>query len=645
MKTKIIILAGVLVVAGTGIFFGFKAWRAGVIVRQEQRAFTQAQRFVDQGDFESALGLIRRQPVATAKLNWPPLEVHALAGLRAAPQLAGIYQQAPQRILADEEASVVLARAYLASRNQTALKLIRKTWAGHEIRKDIWLTLDSDVLLAAGKPREAEKVLRSQKFTGKAEAARLERLSFFVAKTDLPQAWQLLSDATQLDSRNPEIRSFRAQILEAAGKPEAARIEYIAALLAETNNPLLADQLAEFYRRQDNLDAALDTWETSLTRPTFDFVALKAAFWQKFIRPGKITEDKIPNGELQPLARWVAGLNNGEFFDTNSFSALPQAHQLEQNRQETFWLRLADALQKKHEVEAAALLQFNPHRSTSWRPELETALARILHYRLKHSLNLLEILAPSGPSGDGRHQFFTQLETLAMQERTTGRITVPADLDLLLRGPSAFAAAFLAAGWREAALQLCEPAKISAGQPSWFAYGLAEALRLNRSPAAALEFLTQQKGDATLQLLAAEIKIELGNSAAGLADLVPLASQNTPAGFRASYMLALANADANRLDEARKWVLQNPQLAADLLGRELLGNLAVRKGQLAEADRIYQSIVGQSLPAKAYFAKKAIDQHNWVEARRLTSELLQLAPEDLQFRANLAMIDKQAAGK
>ena len=214
-----------------------------------------------------------------------------------------------------------------------------------------------------------------------------------------------------------------------------------------------------------------------------------------------------------------------------------------------------------------------------------------------------------------------------------------------LPGPSAFAAAFLAAGWREAALQLCDPAKISAGQPSWFAYGLAEALRLNRSPAAALEFLKQQKGDATLQLLAAEIKIELGNSAAGLADLVPLASLNTPAGFRASYMLALANADANRLDEARKWVLQNPQLAADLLGRELLGNLAVRAGQLVEADRIYQSIVGQSLPAKAYFAKKAIDQHNWVEARRLTSELLQLAPEDLQFRANLAMIDKKAAGK
>ena len=642
---KIIITIVVLAVAGTAIFFGIKAWRAGVIVRQEQRAFAQAQQLIAKSDFNGALNIIHQQPVATAKLNWPPLEINALAGLRAAPQLAGIYQHTPARILADEEASLVLARAFLASRNSAAFTVIRKTWTGHETRKDDWLVLDSDVFLAAGKPREAEKVLRSQKFTGKAEAARLERLSLLVADKDLPQAWQLLSTATELDSRNSELRSFRGQILEAAGKPAAARIEYLAAVIADTNNPLLTDQLAEFYRRQNNLDAALNTWEAALTRPTFDFVALKAAFWQRLVRPGKIAVGEIPDGELQPLARWLTDLNSGEFFNTNSFNALPQAQQLEQHRPEIFWLRLTDALQKKHETEAADRLKFNSFRARSWQPDLEIALARILHYRLKHSLNPAEITTGSDTTAAERHQFFTQLETLAAQERTTGHAAVPADLDALLRGPDAFAAAFMAAGWREAALQLCNPQKVSTGEPAWFAYGLAQILRQNRTPAAALDFLAEHKNDATLQLLAAEIKITTGNASAGLAELALLAPQNSPVGFRASYMLALANVDANRLAEARKWVWQSAPLAADLLGQELLGDIAVRSGQMAEADRIYTAIAEKSLQAKAYLAKKAFDQKNWAVARRFTSELVQLAPEDLHFRANLAEIDRKAAGK
>ena len=234
---------------------------------------------------------------------------------------------------------------------------------------------------------------------------------------------------------------------------------------------------------------------------------------------------------------------------------------------------------------------------------------------------------------------------MAAQERTAGRAAVPADLDALLRGPDAFAAAFLAVGWREAALRLCNPKKVSPAEPAWFAYGLAQCLRVNRRPASALDFLANQKPDPTLKLLAAEIKIQTGDSPAGLADLALLAPQNSAVGFRASYILALANVDAKKFAEAKKWVLQNPQLAADLLGRELLANLAVRTGQLAEATAIYQSIVQTSLPAKAFLAKQAFDRRDWAEACRLTSDLVQLAPEDLQFRANLAVIDKKIAGK
>ncbi len=641
---KIIIALVVLAIAGTALFFGINIWRNGVVERQEQQAFAQAQKLIARSEFADALAVVRQQSATPAKLNWAPLEVHALAGLRSAPELSAIYQRAPQRILGDEEASLVLARAFLASHNRTALDAIRRNWAGHETRPADWLVLDSDVFLEAGKPREAEKVLRYKQFTGPAEASRLERLALLVAKNDLPQAWQLLGTAVELDSRNAELRSFRGQMLEAAGKPAAARLEYLAAVVAETNNPLLMDELAEFHRRQNNYDAALATWEAALTWSSYDYIALKTAFWQRCIRPGNLDTGKIPDGELAPLAKWIAGLNATVFFDTNSFNNLPSAQQLTQQRQEIFWLRLADALQRKNEAEAASLLQFNPFRVRTWQPDLEVALARILHYRRKHSLNPPAISDVTDARAD-RHEFFAQLETLAAQERTDGRAAIPADLDALLRGPDAFAAAFMAAGWREAALRLDNLQTVSSNEPAWFAYGLAQIIRMNRGDSAALEFVSEQNADPALQLLAAEIKISSGKESDGLATLARLAPENSPVGFRASYILALAEVDKKNFAAARHWVRQSPPLSADLLGRELLANIAVLSGQMDEAKKIYTGIADQSIPARAFLAKQAFDQRNWTEARRLTSEIVQLVPEDLQFRANLAVIDKKISAE
>jgi len=646
MKSKKIILTlVVLAVAGTTLFLGIKSWRNTVVQRQERRAYALTQQLLARSDYDTALVLIRQQAGLATKLNWQPLEVCALAGRRSAPELAAIYQHAPARIAADEEASLVLARAFLASRNAAALAAIRKSWTGRETRPADWLVLDSDVCLMAGKSLAAEKILRSRQFTGPAEASRLERLALLVASRDLPQAWQLLSAATELDARNPELRSFRGQMLESAGKPEAARLEYYAAVLAQTNNPLLTDQLAEFYRRQNNYDAALATWEAALSRPSFDFIALKTAFWQRLIRPGQFAASQVPDGELQPLARWIDSLDATAFYNEASFTLLPASPRLIQQRPELFWLRLAQALQQKHETEAAGLLQFNPFRSRSWQPDLEIGLARILHYRQKHSLNPPDLRTASDTPAAERPELFSQLESLAAQERTTGRAAIPADLDALLRGPDAFVAAFLAAGWREAALRLCAAKNVSPDEPAWFTYGLAQCLRANRRPAVALEFLATRKSDPALKLLAAEIKIETGNAAAGLADLVPLAPQNSAVGFRASYILALANVDAGKFAEARKWALQNPLLAADSSGRELLASIAVRTGRMAEAESIYQSIASNSLPAKAFLAKRAFDRHDWAGARQLTSELVQLVPEELQFRANLRVLDQKIAGK
>ena len=224
-------------------------------------------------------------------------------------------------------------------------------------------------------------------------------------------------------------------------------------------------------------------------------------------------------------------------------------------------------------------------------------------------------------------------------------MAVPAELDNLLRGPDAFAAAFLAAGWREAALNLCSPENIPNHEPTWFAFGLANALRENRSHAAAMDFLARQQPQPELQLLAAEMLITDGRTQDGVHQLPALAAPNTAVGYRASCLLALVNLDLKKYDAARGWVLHNPQLAADVTGRELLAQIAMRAGQTNEAESIYRSILPDSTEAKVYFSKKAFAQRDWRQARKLTMELIRALPDNLQFRANLLAIDRAEAAR
>jgi tetratricopeptide (TPR) repeat protein len=644
-RKKALLLLVVLAFASLGLYWGFISWRAGVMSGQEQRGFQQAQRLIAQGELEAALSIIRLHSGTASRLDWVALEVRALAGQRAAPQLANIFQKAPERILADEEASLVLARAYLSSRNAPLLARIRDRWRGHESRRDNWLVLDSDAQWLAGKPGEAEKILRSQTFSGRAEADRLVRLSLFAARRDLPETWQLLAQATQLAPRNPEIRSFRAQILEATGKPGAAQVEYTAALAADQKNPLLRDQLADFYRRQGNYDFALKLWQDCLAEPTFDFVWLKTAFWQRMLQPGKLDVGSAPPGELQPLVRWLAALPAGKFFNSNTFNSLPLARSLEQQRQEIFWLQLADALQNQSVTQAVHLLGFRHFNLVSWQPDLQVALVRILRYRQNRSFSAEGFPPVNETPTTNRHQFFTALSMLNGREHNTSRAVVPEELDALLRGPDAFAAAFLAAGWREAAISLCTPDHCPTNEPVWLTYGLANALRANRGAAAGRDFLARQRPEPELQLLAAEMLIADGLAQEGLNRLPGLAGLDNATGYRASCLLVLANLDLKKYDLARDWVRRNPRLAGDRTGRELMAQIALSAGQTNEAETIYRGILSHSTAAKTYFARQAYSRRDWANARRLTTELLVETPDNLQLRADLLAIDRAEVSK
>ena len=644
MQKKILIGLAALTLVGAALFGALQLWRQQVVLRQEQRAFARANELLQAGQCANALTLFRSQARPDSKLAWGGVELNALVGLRDLPRLTMIYDRTPGRILSNEVACVLVSRAFLHSRRPAEMPRLRQPWLGHEAHHELWLILDADALTIAGKPREAEKLLRSQTLPGTQDTARLGRLAVLVARRDINEAWRLLSQASLLDPRNTDLRSFRGEILEGVGLRDAARVEYVAALVADPQNPLLRDALAEFYQRTGQFDLALQTWREGLSDSTLDFPWLKAAFWGRVIQPAPLDGSKVPQGDLQLLTQWLIALPADVFWNSNTFAQLPQSARYIRDRQELLWLQVLDALQHHREKDAADLLQYDRFRVRSWEPALQTALRRILHYRQKRSLNPLELPAGNTATSTNLHPFFIQIEALAKEERTGGKAPVPAELDALLRGPEAFTTAFLAAGWREAALQLRATNASSAPLPDWLGFGLAQALRMNRGNRASLDFIAAQPKSPGLELVAAELLISEGQAQAGLARLAPLAAQPSDVGYRASYELALANLDLRKFADARRWVVAQPRLAQDLTGRELLARIAFVEGNAAEADRLYRALAGESVEARTYLARQAFAQKQWAEARRYTMELIKLLPDELTLRENLLAID-QAEGR
>ncbi len=636
---RVLILLSAMVVFLVGGYLGIRAWRNEVLIRQEQRAFAKARDLLKSGEPLQALVLQQTQARPGSTLDWPAIQLQALVGMRDLGRLTQVFEREPARILADEEASLLVAHGYLHGRRPADLEKVRKTWRGRETRQASWLVLDSDALVIAGKGREAEKWLRTHTLPGTNDAVRLTRLAILVAKKNLTEAWQLLTQATDLTPRDADLRLFRGQIMEGLGRMEAARFEYASAVICRTNDAFVRDELAEFYRRQGNYPLAIQTWTEVMPDQAPDYFWLKAGFWSRVVSPTSLNAATVTSGDLKPLAQWVVSLPADRFFDTNSFALLADRQRYLASRQEVHWLELLDLLQRGDEKGAMELLGFNKFRANSWDPDLEAAVLRILQYRQKRTLKVsIAGLNPVG--GTNQHQFLTDLSRAAAAEAAGAKAPVNPELDAVLRGPDAFAAAFLAVGWREAALQLHHPGHPATAHPMWLAYGLAESLHSNRGAAAALDFLAGQSSSPELELLKGELLIETQKSEDGLAHLRPLAAAASPVGQRASYILALAELDRHQFDDARRWITNQPLLARNPMGQELLGRAALGEGKAAEADTIYGRIAATSIEAKAHLARRAFARKDWTVARRWTHELLALMPDSVELRANLAEINK-----
>ncbi len=641
-RAWILSLAGVLAVVGLAGWASVH-WRQAVINRQDAAARSRVASLLVTGQSREAVALIRQQPRPFRHADWSRLEVRALAGTRAVQALNSLYHREPAVLLHDEEASLLLLRAWLAAREIPIYEQLRQSWRGREETPARWTLVDADALLWAGQRKAVVELLRSKSYSGRDEAGRLLRLALAVVPQDRSGAWDYLSRANLVDPRNPDIRSFRAHLLEASGRAPEARVEYVAAVLADSANPLLRDQLAEFYRRQGSLDLAVQTWQEALAPPSLDYIWVKALFWSRVIQPfSKPLPGERPEGSLAPLVALLRETPRDRFYRAEVARGKPALSGLTRERPETFWLAVLDYVRAGRESEALKLLESGLSSARELQPELDAAFRQILTFRLTAVMPVWTGPASNRAAGPGRHSFFDELEKLRQPPHYgAGLPALSPTLDFL-KGPHAFSAACLAAGWREAALSLCEKAPLPPDAPEWYVYALAQALRYNRNPETALKLLAARPATPLLEVLSAEFLILLHRGDEGCARLVPLASRVDDIGLRAAWLLAVSRLEQGRGEEVRAIVAQQPALARSVTGRELEARVELAAGRLDKADAIYRAVAGDSIEARVWLARRAVWRKDWGEARTLTRELMTLMPEEMELRQSLLAIESAA---
>jgi predicted Zn-dependent protease len=645
MRRGWIFLAGAAIILFVLVLAGAVGWRQHALRKSEERQFVAASQAVAAGRGLDALAIVRSRivsskPAPAREREWHAIEVHALAQLREVPRLLHWFDREPSLILEDEAASLLVARGALAAGNRPAFDQVRNSWRGREKQDWLWFALDADTLLASGKRPAALALLQSRTFPGERDCARLLRLALLNAAQPA-RAAEYLDQAFRADPRNPDARSFRAQVMEASGRLAEARVEYVAALVATPSNPLLRDQLAEFYRRNGNLDLALRTWAEGLTPGTPDFLWTKFLFWSRVFRPvnGPVRTGTAA-GPLASFVVYLGGLPPGRFWDDALFDAKVESRQVIRDREEAYWLRLLQMIHDGNEKEALEWMKLRRSRGRSWNPGLERALYQILCFRRKPALSLAgEGELATAPPVRGRHAFFEQLDKAwnSAHEARVAPLLSP-ELRGAVSGTTVFSAACMAGGWIEAALALWPDNSADAPSPDWVAFGMAQCLRENRGRPAALAFLAKQPSVPVLQLLEGELLLVEGRTDEGITKLRPLAAQPSDAGYRAAWLLAALAMDKGNPVAAREWVRGHPTLAASVTGREILARAALAEGDEAGALRAYNSLRRESVEARMFLARRAFAAKDWKEARLLTTELLREMPDELILRANLEAI-------
>lgn len=611
---------------------------------QENVDFAKAQELLQAGDPYDAFDLIKEYLVPSPQnpvsdRRWLDLALTALVEMEDPIRLTVLYKNYPELFDDQEEACRILAWGYVFSKNPGRYAEVRMKWKGREKNPAAWFLLDVDDLLGRKEFDAAQRLLESKRFEGKEEVDRVTRLALIKSRVDANQAWQVLHEALQSHDDSASLHSRRAELAEMVENLPLAQLEFRAAHLVDPKNAMYRDQLAEFYRRHEDYKEALEVWAGGVKRPSVDILWLKAIFWSHVVAPlpTKLRAEDVPSGRYASLAKYFLNLAPGTYWDEKAFSQIEKGSWLLEKRQEAHWMKLIQLLKEGREKEALALLNLHGSRENSWNLELEIQLKRLLLYRQEGVLLLDE--ASRRPDDGDAHDFFEQLNDLA----SSPGVDMPQEMQVFLQGPDVFAGAFLAGHWPEAALQLRQSAVLPESYPDWVAVGLVQAVRMNRGPKEALVYALQQRETPPLKMLKGELLLDTGDSEAALAQFLEISQLYPEHSLRAAWLISSIYLARDDFESAKNTVKGHPDLASNVLGKEILARVAYRSGDEALADQLYGAIEKDSVEAKSYLARRAFERHDWKRAQQITQELVQRYPTHPQLLQNLQFILQKEA--
>ena len=523
----IVLTAATVLLMAVAAVFALPRWREHVRESVAQRHLQEAQTALAAKHFAAAMQLAQSylsRPTEAQRPAWIGIEIEALTGLRRVPQLMKRYETDGWHVTDHAPASLFVARGYLAMGKQDAFKHLLDAGMHAMPAAADWKLLKADALLSGQHWSEARQWLEAQHFTGSDEAARLCRLAMIKAhEGDLAGSWTLLNAANAASPEDADVHSFRAQMLEAAGRPQDALAEYQAAIDAQPFNPLLQDQLADYHLRYGRHDAALKVLRAAAAMPHPDYLRLKTLFWGRVIDGAKTpAENHAVRSQLSPVIELI---ETAPSLDATDVFTLPQPLR---GRPEVFWLTLIQLLRQHRDQEALDALRVCPASTRMLDPDLHEALTMACEWRLARRLpaEFSQRTRLNRP----RHQFLDQLHAALTQP----------DKECLavLEGPYAWSACLMACGWREAALQLLPEPHLALNPPAWLTYGMTQCMRYNRGAEAALHFIEKQLLAAPEnQLLHAELLLLAGDASQGMEFMQRLQLAKGAVGERARVIL------------------------------------------------------------------------------------------------------------
>jgi tetratricopeptide (TPR) repeat protein len=637
-----------VIIAGAAVFY----WRGRVSANQTEMAFAMAQAALDNAEYTRALLIINSRPASDNAEDvgrWADLETAGSVQLGLLDRLESIFHFHPQAVLASEDACILLARTAMHLEQPERADQFADPWRNKSTRPHLWTCFDADRLIRQEQADAARRKLESVKYEGPADCGRLVRLAMLTGRDNLRQAWNHLAAAYEKNPRNAEVRLYRGQILEQADQLGFARVEFEAAHFADTNNPIYLDSLAEFYRRQGNTAGALDVWAQSLDKETAGFIWTKSLFWNRVTRGAELPVYTVTNRSTVyfHFNRYLSDLPNNVFWSDDAFDLLPYKAFISTRQQEAWWLQILDLLRQGKERDALDRLADNPFGNRIWAQPLYVALTRILNFRIYDDINPAKWFPPdSFTISTNGHSFLSDIENIAKKRRVMRDLyQIPQDLEALFKSPDAPAVVLLAGGWFKAGLDLFQTTDWPAKLPDWVPYSVTQAKRLVEGDGKALTYAKKQPATPNLKLLIGETQLTTGELESGQATLLNIATNRTPTGRRAAWLLANTQMQQQQTAAAKLTVSRQPLLGKSVTGRELLARIAMAEKDEAGAIKIYESIVTNSFEAKAVLARLAFEKKDYDRARQLTEELQFAQPDALRFRANLVEIRKAVSQK